>query len=55
MFGEKSCKNVQCMLVLQLYSDFVVLFFIFTSFSTTPLILLAKIILIQNCKSVQVG
>ena len=33
--------------------DFVVLFFIFTSFKPTPLILYVKIILIWNCISVK--
>ena len=44
MFGEKIRENVKCILVLQLYPDFVVLLFIFTSFNTTPLTLLVKII-----------
>ena len=53
MFGEKTWENVQYILVLQSCPDFVVLFFIFTSFKLTPLILFVKIILIRNCKSVK--
>ena len=49
---KKTWENVQYILVLKLYSNFV-LFFIFSSFNTTPLILLVKIILIRNCKSVK--
>ena len=44
LFGEKIWENVQCILVLQLHPDFVVLLFTFTSFNTTPQILLVKII-----------
>ena len=47
---KRISENVQCTLVLQLYPDFVVLLFIFTSFNTTPLILLVKSILIRNCQ-----
>ena len=41
-------ENVQCIFVWQLYPDFVVLLFIFTSFDTTSLILLVKIISSQS-------
>ena len=44
MFGERIRENVQCILVLQLYPDFVAPLFMFTSFNTKPLILLVKII-----------
>ena len=44
---KKIWENVQCKLVLQLYPDFAALFFSFTSFNTTPLILLVKIISTQ--------
>ena len=51
---KKTCENVQCILVLQLCPDFFILFFIFTSFNTTALILLVKIILIRSCRSLKV-
>ena len=44
MFGEKTWENVQGIFMLKLYPDFVVLFFIFTSFNTTRVILLVRII-----------
>ena len=47
----KTWENVQCILVLKFSPD--LSFFIFTSFNTTPLMLLVKIILIWNCKSVK--
>ena len=42
MFAEKTRENVKFILVQQLCPGFVVLFFIFTRFNTTPLILLLK-------------
>ena len=48
MFGEKNLGK--CSLYIGIGIG-VVLFFIFISFNTTPLIQLAKIILIRNCKS----
>ena len=48
MLGEK--KLGKCTMYIGIE---VVCFFIFTSFNITPLILLVKIILIRNCKSVK--
>ena len=48
----KTWENVQCILISKLHPD-LSCFFIFTSFNTAPLILLVKIILTQNCKSVK--
>ena len=42
MFAEKTRENAKFILVKQLCPDSVVLFFIFTRFNTTPLILLVK-------------
>ena len=49
----KFWENVQCLLVPKLYPGFFVLLFRFHQFNATPLILLVKIILIRNCKSVK--
>ena len=48
-FEEKILENVQCILILKLYPDFVVMFFIFNSFKTTWLIPLVNCL---NSKSV---
>ena len=48
-FEEKISENVQCILILKLYPDFVVMFFIFNSFKTTWLIPLVNCL---NSKSV---
>ena len=54
MFGEKKTwENVQCILVSKLYPDSFVPLFHFHRFDTTPLILLVKVTLIRNCKSVE--
>ena len=52
MFGEKRPGKMYDVYWYQSYIHiFFSCFFIFTSFNTTPRILLIKIILIQNCKS----
>ena len=54
MFGEKTWENVQGIFMLKLYPDFVVLFFIFTSFNTTRVILLVKIIKFEIASQLKV-
>ena len=54
MLGEKTWENVQCIFVLKLYPDFVVLFFIFTSFNITRVILLVKIIKFEIASQLKV-
>ena len=54
MFGEKNLgKFTMCIGIEIIPRLFLSCFFIFTSFNKTPLILLVKVMLIRNCKSVK--